>query len=140
MMVTALNVLGDHERAAECGTDEFLSKPVNRGELITRVKRLLRVRHFLEGESMFMANYADALTDLPLDRHVEKFQNSNAVGCMVGVRTSQSFHSVQYDGDGWVTSMGRIKDTEFWINAGYFVFKPALFDYLQEGDELVEEP
>ncbi len=45
MMVTALNELGDHERAAECGTDEFLSKPVNRIELITRVKSLLRVRH-----------------------------------------------------------------------------------------------
>jgi two-component system, OmpR family, alkaline phosphatase synthesis response regulator PhoP len=45
IMVTALNELGDHERAAECGTDEFLSKPVNRVELITRVKSLLRVRH-----------------------------------------------------------------------------------------------
>jgi two-component system alkaline phosphatase synthesis response regulator PhoP len=45
IMVTALNELGDHERGAECGTDEFLSKPVNRVELITRVKSLLRVRH-----------------------------------------------------------------------------------------------
>lgn len=45
IMVTALNELGDHERAAECGTDEFLSKPVNRVELITRVKSLLRIRH-----------------------------------------------------------------------------------------------
>ncbi len=45
IMVTALNELGDHERAVECGTDEFLSKPVNRVELITRVKSLLRVRH-----------------------------------------------------------------------------------------------
>lgn len=45
MMVTALNELGDHERAAECGTDEFLSKPVNRVELTTRVKSLLRIRH-----------------------------------------------------------------------------------------------
>jgi two-component system, OmpR family, alkaline phosphatase synthesis response regulator PhoP len=45
IMVTALNEVGDHERAAECGTDEFLSKPVNRVELITRVKSLLRVRH-----------------------------------------------------------------------------------------------
>lgn len=45
VMVTALNEVGDHERAVECGTDEFLSKPVNRIELITRVTSLLRVRH-----------------------------------------------------------------------------------------------
>ena len=45
IMVTALNEMGDHERAVDCGTDEFLTKPVNRLELITRVKSLLRVRH-----------------------------------------------------------------------------------------------
>lgn len=45
VMVTALNEVGDHERAADCGTDEFLTKPVNRFELLTRVKSLLRVRH-----------------------------------------------------------------------------------------------
>ncbi len=45
MMVTALNELGDIERGVESGTDDFLSKPVNKLELITRVKSLLRVRH-----------------------------------------------------------------------------------------------
>ena len=45
MMVTALNELGDIERGVECGTDDFLSKPVNKLELITRAKSLLRVRH-----------------------------------------------------------------------------------------------
>ena len=45
LMVTALNELGDIERATECGTDDFVSKPVNRLELLTRVKSLLRVRH-----------------------------------------------------------------------------------------------
>jgi two-component system, OmpR family, alkaline phosphatase synthesis response regulator PhoP len=45
IMVTALNEVGDHERAVDCGTDEFLTKPVNRIELVTRVKSLLRVRH-----------------------------------------------------------------------------------------------
>ena len=45
LMVTALNELGDIERATECGTDDFVSKPVNKFELLTRVKSLLRVRH-----------------------------------------------------------------------------------------------
>src|SRR5512133_710754 len=45
LMVTALNELGDIEAANECGTDDFVSKPVNKFELMTRVKSLLRVRH-----------------------------------------------------------------------------------------------
>ncbi|HSZ54793.1 MAG TPA: response regulator [Tepidisphaeraceae bacterium] len=45
LMVTALNELGDIERATECGTDDFVSKPVNKFELHTRVKSLLKVRH-----------------------------------------------------------------------------------------------
>jgi len=49
LMVTALNELGDIEQATESGTDDFVSKPVNKFELLTRVKSLLRVRH-LKGE------------------------------------------------------------------------------------------
>jgi two-component system cell cycle response regulator len=44
IMVTALNEVGDFERAVECGCDDFLTKPVNKLELTTRVKSLLRVR------------------------------------------------------------------------------------------------
>jgi len=45
VMVTALNELGDVERGIDCGADDFLSKPVSKLELITRVKSLLRVRN-----------------------------------------------------------------------------------------------
>lgn len=103
-------------------------------------QRLLRVKEYLKDEPMFMANYADALTDLPLDKHIEKFKSTSAVGSFVAVRTSQSFHSVQSDENGTVSSIGRIKDSEFWINGGYFVFRPEIFDYIEEGDELVEKP
>jgi CheY-like chemotaxis protein len=45
LMVTALNELGDIERAVDSGTDDFLSKPVNKVELIKRVENMLKLRH-----------------------------------------------------------------------------------------------
>jgi CheY-like chemotaxis protein len=44
LMVTALNELGDIERAVEAGTDDFLSKPVNKVELVKRVENMLKLR------------------------------------------------------------------------------------------------
>ena len=45
LMVTALNELGDIERAVEAGTDDFLSKPVNKLELVKRVENMLKLHH-----------------------------------------------------------------------------------------------
>ena len=45
LMVTALNELGDIERAVDAGTDDFLSKPVNKVELLKRVENMIRLRH-----------------------------------------------------------------------------------------------
>jgi two-component system, OmpR family, alkaline phosphatase synthesis response regulator PhoP len=44
LMVTALNELGDIERAVKAGTDDFLSKPVNKLELLKRVELMLRLK------------------------------------------------------------------------------------------------
>ncbi len=57
IMVTALDELGDVERARECGSDEFLSKPVNRAELTARVRSLLRIRR-MKGERPAAAHEA----------------------------------------------------------------------------------
>ena len=45
IMVTALSEMGDIERAIDSGTDDFLSKPVNKWELLTRVKTMLKLKH-----------------------------------------------------------------------------------------------
>ena len=45
LMVTALNQAADFERGVQAGTDDFLTKPVNKVELLCRIRSLLRVRH-----------------------------------------------------------------------------------------------
>ncbi|MFO1393241.1 MAG: sugar phosphate nucleotidyltransferase [Steroidobacteraceae bacterium] len=102
--------------------------------------RLARVRRYLEGERMFLANYSDGLSDLPLDSFVASFERSNAVAGFVSVRPAQSFHSVRSDDDGRVTAIEPIANSGVWINGGYFCLKSEIFDYLDNGDELVERP
>ena len=64
IMVTALNELGDIQRGVESGTDDFITKPVNRLELVTRVKSLLRVRH-LRSELDRALAYLKEVEDCP---------------------------------------------------------------------------
>ena len=55
LMVTALNEMGDIEKAVKAGCDDFLTKPVNQLELKTRVRSLLRVRHLSNERDRLLA-------------------------------------------------------------------------------------
>jgi glucose-1-phosphate cytidylyltransferase len=103
-------------------------------------QRLLKVRHLLEGEQVFLANYADGLSDLPLDEHIARFSRADVVASLVGVRTAQSLHAILAGDDDHVNSIGAIADAGFWINGGFFVLRREIFDHMEPGDELVEEP
>ena len=55
VMVTALAEMGDIEKAVNAGADDFLTKPVNKLELTTRVRSLLRVRHLINERDRLLA-------------------------------------------------------------------------------------
>ena len=59
IMVTALSEIGDIERAIDSGTDDFLSKPVNKWELITRVKTMLKLKHLTDKLERTLAYLSD---------------------------------------------------------------------------------
>jgi len=103
-------------------------------------QRLMRVRKHVENEPAFLANYSDGLADVPIDGMIEAFGKRDVVANFASVRGLQSFHAVQSDGDGMVTEVGPLQDQDLWINGGFFVFRQDIFDYINEGEELVEEP
>jgi glucose-1-phosphate cytidylyltransferase len=103
-------------------------------------QRLLAVRGYLDGEEAFLANYADNVSDLPLPEELEFFRVHQPVGLFLSVRPSQSFHVVDAERDGKVRNLVGVENSNIWINGGYFVFRHDLFDYMQEGEELVLEP
>ncbi len=62
LMVTALNELGDIERAVNAGTDDFLSKPVNKIELLKRVENMLKLKG-VEDELERLRRYIQDMED-----------------------------------------------------------------------------
>ena len=62
LMVTALGELGDIERAVDAGTDDFLSKPVNKVELVKRVENMLKLRH-VSDELERLRSYISTMDD-----------------------------------------------------------------------------
>jgi glucose-1-phosphate cytidylyltransferase len=103
-------------------------------------QRLARVKHLLRGESMFLANYSDGLSDLDLAAHVADFERSEATASFLAVRPAQSFHTVSVDGDGIVQRIESMNKADVWVNGGYFCLRPQIFDEMRDGEELVEQP
>jgi glucose-1-phosphate cytidylyltransferase len=102
-------------------------------------ERLRRVKSFLAGEEMFLANYTDCLTDMDLDAYLAHVKASKKIASMVTVPPNVSFHYVATQG-GLVTSLTDVRATQLRVNGGFFVFRQEFFDYLNEGEELVDAP
>lgn len=124
----------------ESDTEDWRITFVNTGMHANLGERLMRVRHLVEGEEAFLANYADGLTDLPLEEHIDQFRKLGSVAHFLAARPPHSFHAVDTDETGRVTSIGPVKDAGYWLNGGFFVMRPEVFDYMRPGEELVEEP
>src|SRR4030095_14995118 len=103
-------------------------------------ERLLRVRKHIGNDEIFLANYSDQLSDLNLTQYFDTFKKSGTTASFVAVRPTQSFHAVTVGSNGLVDDIRSVKETDFLINGGYFIFRRSIFDYIREGDELVEEP
>jgi glucose-1-phosphate cytidylyltransferase len=122
------------------GIDDWRITFVDTGMHSNLGQRLLRVRHLVEGDEIFLANYSDGLSDLPLDWYVGRFRAADAVASFLSVRPSQSFHAVHADDSGLVTAIEPVSASDYWINGGFFCLRREIFDYIQPGEELVEQP
>ena len=103
-------------------------------------QRLVAVKPYLEGEAVFLANYADGLSNLDLDLYLEHFYRHNKVASFLAVQPSQSFHVVSLSPDATVENIQAASCSDLWINGGYFALKQEIFDYIQDGEEFVIEP
>src|SRR5262249_40433439 len=85
-------------------------------------QRLKAVEGYLEGGEVFLANYSDGLTDLPLPQYIDHFLKSGKIAACLCVRPTQTFHVVSIEGE-MANEIRHIRQSDIWMNAGYFIFR-----------------
>ena len=80
-------------------------------------QRLVAVRHLVQDDEIFLANYSDGLTDAPLPDMIDRFKKSGKIGCFIAIHPPITFHLAEFDEQGVVqqmrTSLG-IRDMDQW--------------------------
>jgi glucose-1-phosphate cytidylyltransferase len=103
--------------------------------------RLRLVEPHLKGEDVFLANYSDGVTDFPLPEMTEEFSRRGGYASFLSVQPrASSLDTVELKENGVVGAIRCMKDSNIWVNGGYFVLSKDVFRYLKPGEELVYEP
>src|ERR1700690_2855523 len=103
-------------------------------------QRLRAIEKYVAGEELFMANYSDGLTNLPLPEYLDFARRQDRVASFVSVKPSLSYHVVRTESGGSVSEIKELTKADIRINGGLFVFKQDIFKYMRAGEELVSQP
>jgi glucose-1-phosphate cytidylyltransferase len=131
---------GKNIQLANSDIDDWKIHFVDTGLTANIGQRLKAVEKYLDGEEVFLANYSDNLTDLPLQRLIDFFHKENKIAAFLCSRPNVSFHLVSASDDGSVQNIQDVIRSGFWINGGFFVFKKDIFKYIKPKEDLVMEP
>ena len=102
--------------------------------------RIKRLQAAVGGER-FCATYGDGLSDVDLQAVLAFHDEHGALATMTVVRPELQFGVTEVDGDhGLVTGFREKPRSEHWINGGFFVFEPGVFEYLSDSSVLEREP
>jgi glucose-1-phosphate cytidylyltransferase len=103
-------------------------------------QRLRAIQKYVAGDELFMANYSDGLTNLPLPEYLDFARQQDRVASFVSVKPSLSYHVVRTESGGSVSEIKELTKADIRINGGLFVFKQDIFKYMRAGEELVSQP
>lgn len=103
-------------------------------------QRLVAIRRFLGNDEYFLANYSDGLTDLNLKELVDAVVGRKVTAGFAAFRPAQSLHAVSIGDDLLVNDIVAMHESDLRVNGGFFVLRADIFDHIQTGEELVEEP
>ena len=101
--------------------------------------RLLKAKSFLENDR-FMLTYGDGVSDLNIPELIKHHNESGKLVTLTSIQPKGRFGSIQINNNGTIESFREKPDNDgSWINGGFFVMEPDIFDYLTDGDATVLE-
>jgi glucose-1-phosphate cytidylyltransferase len=103
-------------------------------------QRLRMVRHLVNDGEMFLANYSDGLTDMPLPKMIDTFKRSENIAGFLCAPPSQTFHVVEMRDAHRVERIQPVRESGLLVNCGFFLFRKEIFDYIRDGEDLVGPP
>ena len=131
---------GRHVEILKKDIEDWRITFVDTGRKANIGERLRLVRSHLEGEDYFLANYGDQLSDAPLESRIARMQREDKVASVLCVKPTYSGHTVSITDDGLLTGIATMDDGSLWINGGYLILRHDIFDYMEAGEDLVDEP
>ena len=117
--------------------DDWTITFVETGANATVAERLKAVEPYLEGEEIFLANYGDGLSDLPLPEMLDTFKKSTATVGLLLVQPTGSFDIVHVGPTGIVTGTCPLTRSEIWINGGFFAMRREILSDIRPGEDLL---
>lgn len=101
--------------------------------------RISRIKKFV-GNDTFMLTYGDGVSDVNIAKLLESHKKSGKIATLTAVRPAARFGVVNLGADGSVVNFKEKPSGDgVWINGGFFVLEPQVFDYIPEGDSVVWE-
>jgi glucose-1-phosphate cytidylyltransferase len=133
--------LGEHERVEFHGRhaeSEWTVTVADTGAETMTGGRVFQTRPYVDGT--FICTYGDGLADVPIDRLLEFHRSHGALATVTTVQPLSRFGVMEVIGDGVVERFREKPQQQGWVNAGFFVFEPGVFDYLDESSVLEQDP
>lgn len=101
--------------------------------------RIKKAKDYI-GNERFMLTYGDGVSDINIKKLLEFHKNSKNIATMTAVQPLGRFGAVAIENNTKITSfMEKPKCDESWINGGFFVLEPEVFNYIPDGDDVVFE-
>jgi glucose-1-phosphate cytidylyltransferase len=101
--------------------------------------RIFRARNYI-GDETFLCTYGDGVADIDIGELIRFHRSHGKLATMTSVRPVSRFGVLDISGNGRVEGFHEKPQTESWVNSGYCVFEPEIFNYLDDGCVLEEEP
>jgi len=100
--------------------------------------RVARLKDHI-GNSTFMLTYGDGLSDVNIEELVKFHKSHGKIATFTCVRPPSRFGVIEFEGNQVTSFKEKPQTQDGWINGGFFVFEPEVFNYIEEGDETILE-